>query len=229
MEQLTIAECPAFFELKYSTAIRIWHWLTFLFITASMVTVLFASTLFEHDGGKPPDKVQHQAEQKGEEHGFDPSKLSPERRAAFTYSHQIWDAHKIIGFALCFLLLSRAFIEVRRRKEDRLITRINAALNITVHSKEEQQDKRHYVFVKRAYLIFYFLFLIMAITGLIMAFDHTAIFENVSHTARNVHSFVQYLIYAYVLAHLIGVVRADLTEQKGIVSAMINGGNSASK
>ncbi len=159
------------------------------------------------------------------EHKFDPSKLDPEEKAALTYSHKIWDAHKIIGFGLCFLLLSRVFIEASRKKEERLITRINTALNIPVSSKEEQQDKRHYLLVKRGYVIFYILFLIMAITGLIMAFDHADLFKNIIRPVRSVHSFVQYLLFAYILAHLIGVIRADLNKQKGIVSAMINGGN----
>src|SRR4051794_13027858 len=142
MEQLIISKPRIFFKLKYSTAIRIWHWLTFLFMTASMVTVLFASTLFQHDE-RPSDKApQPETEQKGEEHRFDPSKLNPEQRAAFTYEHKVWDTHRIIGFGLCFLLLSRVLIEVRRRKEDRLITRINSALNIPVYNKNEQQDKR---------------------------------------------------------------------------------------
>src|SRR4051794_1609196 len=114
MEQLTVAKTKTLFKLKYSTTIRVWHWLTFLLMIASMVTVLFASTLFEHDGGKPSDKGQEQrTEQQGEEHTFNPSKLDPEAKAACTYSNKIWDAHKIIGFGLCFLLLSRVFINIR--------------------------------------------------------------------------------------------------------------------
>lgn len=234
MEDLAVSKSSAFFKLKYSTAIRIWHWLTFLFMTGSMVTVLFASTLFDVKPPKPPgNRAAPQTEQrsgetnepKGEEPRFDPSKLDPETRAAFTYRHKIWDVHKLIGFGLCFLLLSRVFIEVRRTKEERLITRINNAVNIPVNSNEARQDKRHYLFVKRGYLVFYGLLLLMALTGLIMAFEHTPFLEAVQRPARAVHQTLQYFFYAYVLVHLIGVIRADLTKQKGIVSAMINGGN----
>jgi len=224
MEPITISK-PSFFSLKYSTAIRIWHWLTFLFMTASIVTVLVASTLFEDEHEGPRDKVhQPPTEQKGQGHHFDPSKLSPEQRVTFTYRHQVWDVHKYIGFGLCFLLLSRVLIEATRNKEERLIKRIHKAVSIPVNGKDEQQDKKHFLLVKKAYLVFYILFFLMAITGLIMAFDHTAFLKPVVGSAHQIHSFVQYLIYAYILAHIVGVVRADMNKQKGMVSAMINGG-----
>lgn len=191
-----------------------------------MVTVLFASTLFEHHEPKPVNQTQEQTVQnENEEHKFDPSKQTPEERAAHTYADKIWNAHKIIGFGLCFLLVSRVFIEVTRNKEDRLITRINNAVAIKLSNKEEALDKRHYVLVKWGYVLFYIFLLIMTTTGFILAFDHVDIFKNISRPAREIHGFVQYLIYAYVLTHIAGVIRADITNQKGIVSAMINGGN----
>ena len=225
MEAIKVSNKVSFFNLRYSSAIRIWHWLTFLFIAASMVTVLFASTLFEHDH-PPPNQMQGQAmHNENAEQRFDPSKQSPEEKAAHMYADKIWDAHKIIGFGLCFLLLSRVAIEVSRNREERLIKRINHALAIQVSSKKEEQDKWHYVLVKWGYVLFYVLLLIMATTGLILAFDHAVIFKNISHPARDIHGFVQYLVYAYVLAHIVGVIRSDLVKQPGIVSAMINGGN----
>ncbi len=219
METLTISKKRSFFKLQYSAVIRLWHWLTFLLITGSMVTVLFVSTLFENDGPKPVNQAKGQTVQKetaGQK--FDPSKQSPEEKAARMYSHKIWDVHRIIGLTLCVLLLIRVVIEVSRTKEERLITKINKALAIKVSGKEDKQNKWHYV-------LFYCLFIIMASTGFILAFDHAAIFKNISHTARDIHGFVQYLIYAYILAHIVGVIRSDLSEQPGIVSAMINGGN----
>ncbi len=139
MEVLTISKKISFFKLQYSAAIRVWHWLTFLFITGSMVTVLFASTLFEHHGPKPPvAQAQGQSVQKqNEEPKFDPSKQSPEDKAAHMYANKIWDVHKIIGFGLCFLLLTRVVIEVSRKKEERLVTKINKALAI-----QDKQQRR---------------------------------------------------------------------------------------
>ncbi len=226
METLTISKKASFFKLQYSAAIRVWHWLTFMLIAGSMVTVLFVSTLFEHDHPPPPNQAQGQSVQKQNERPrFDPSTQSPEEKAAHMYSNKIWDVHKYIGFGLCFLLLARVVIEVSRNKEERLITKINKALAIKVSSKEDIQNKRHYVLVKWGYVLFYVLIFIMATTGFILAFDHAAIFKNISRPAREIHGFVQYLIYAYILAHIVGVIRSDMLEQPGIVSAMINGGS----
>jgi Ni,Fe-hydrogenase I cytochrome b subunit len=63
----------------------------------------------------------------------------------------------------------------------------------------------------------------MAITGLILAFEDVDFLKPFHKTASNLHSFFQWGIYAYILLHLIGVVRADLKKNKGIVSGMIHG------
>ena len=90
---------------------------------------------------------------------------------------------------------------------------------------EQRSDRQHYVMVKWGYVIFYLLFLIMALTGLGLAFEDVSVFRSNHQLIVAIHSFVQYLIYAYILFHIVGVVRADLTDNKGIVSAMINGGS----
>ena len=214
-----------FFSNPHSAAIRIWHWLTFLFISGSMVTVLFAATLFEKPSRPPaPKAVAAQVAPAVKPQPFDPSKLDPATRAAFQYEHKIWDAHRLIGFGVAFLLLSRIIIEVTRSKEGRLMARINDAVNIPVKDPEALKDKKHYLLVKRGYLLFYVLLIIMATSGMIMAYDHAAIFKTIIKPVREVHSIGQYFIYAYVLAHLVGVVRADLGKHRGMVSSMINGG-----
>jgi Ni,Fe-hydrogenase I cytochrome b subunit len=42
-------------------------------------------------------------------------------------------------------------------------------------------------------------------------------------TILQIHSFLQYLIYSFILVHLVGVIRADLDKHRGIVSGMIHG------
>ena len=143
---------------------------------------------------------------------------------AHAYSDKLWDTHKIIGYVLCFLLLSRVIIEVLQKKEDKLTTRIRSALSFHPVNKPEVMARDHYVLVKRGYLIFYFLFLCMALTGLVLAFEDVEFLKPLHKTASSLHSFFQWGIYAYILLHLIGVVRADLSKNKGIVSGMINGG-----
>jgi Ni/Fe-hydrogenase 1 B-type cytochrome subunit len=206
-----------FTKQKNSLAIRIWHWLTFLAFTASLVTVLLGSTLFKTR--QNVSSVMDWVAQKGGSVNKDQA-----WSVAHAYSDKLWDTHKIIGYVLCFLLLTRVIIEVRQTKEDKLTNRIHTALNFRTVSKTDTMERNHYVLVKRGYLVFYFLFLCMGLTGLILAFEDVEFLKPLHKTASSLHSFFQWGIYAYILLHLIGVVRADLNKNKGIVSGMINGG-----
>lgn len=208
----------AFFKnQKNSLAIRIWHWITFLGFTASLVTVLLGSTMFKTKPNIP--MIMDEVAQKGGTVTKDQA-----WRVAHAYSDKLWNTHKIIGFVLCFLLLSRIFIEVAQNKNDKLSTRIRTALNFHPANETAIMERNHYLLVKRGYLIFYTIFLTMALSGLVLAFEDVEFLKPIRKSANSIHSFVQYLIYGYIILHIVGVVRADLYKNKGIVSGMINGG-----
>ena len=193
-------------------SIRLWHWLSFLFFLASITTVIFASTLFTIKSNIP--MVQEQVQQKGgsvtEKQAFG---------VAHEYSDKLWTLHKFIGYGLSFLLLWRIIAEVTIDKEKKVGPRIRAALSYPVGTI----DRKHNLFVQYGYLIFYAMFIVMAITGLIQAFEDVKWLDPVHKLAKNIHSIVQYGLYAYILTHIIGVIRADLTKYGGIISRMING------
>lgn len=203
---------PPLFRERYSLAMRIWHWITFLFFLASIVAVLLASTLFTTKGNI--GMVQQQIQQKG-------GAVSPEqaRAVAHQYSDKLWMLHKYIGLGLCFLLLTRMLLEAGASKDQKLTGKIKKALTLP----ETHFERNHYLVVKRVYLFFYLIFFVMALTGLGLAFENVPLFRTIHRPLVQIHSFVQYLMYFYILAHLVGVIRADVTNNKGIVSRMING------
>jgi len=207
---------PPLFKERHSLAIRIWHWATFLVITASLVTVLFGSTVFTMKGNI--SMVQEQVQRKG-------GVVSPEqaRAVAHEYSDKMWMLHKYIGFCLCFLLLCRIVIEAVHSKDEKLAAKMRKALLLPNGSS----DRSHYLLVKRGYLFFYCIFLLMGLTGLGLAFEDVPFLRSIHKPLIQVHSFVQYLMYFYILSHLVGVIRADVTDNKGIVSGMINGGKNS--
>jgi cytochrome b561 len=199
------------FNEKHSLTLRVWHWLTFVTMTASLVMVLLASTMFRTRDNI--SLVQEQLEHKGATVTSDQA-----RSVAHEYSDKLWMAHKWIGYGLCFLLLSRVIIEVAQPSDEKFRTRIKKALGATNDS-----DRNHYLSVKRGYLVFYLLFLIMALTGLGLAFEDVPWLDSVHRPIKNIHEFVQYLIYAYIVVHLVGVVRADTGKYQGLISGMIHG------
>src|SRR5580698_2641034 len=88
------------FHERRSLAIRVWHWVTFATITASLVLVLLASTMFRTRDNI--DLVVQQLERKGAVVTRDQA-----RAVAHEYSDKLWMAHKMVGYGLCFLLLCR--------------------------------------------------------------------------------------------------------------------------
>jgi Ni/Fe-hydrogenase 1 B-type cytochrome subunit len=216
MSAIVQTEPMLFEKQKNSLAIRIWHWVTFLGFTASLITVLLGSTLFRTKNNI--STVMDEVAGKGGSVSRDQA-----RSVAHAFSDKLWDTHKFIGYGLCFLLLSRVIIEVSQNKKEKLSVRIRTALNFHPTSENAIRERNHYILVKRGYLIFYFLFLCMGLTGLILAFEDVDFLKPIHKTASSLHSFFQWGIYAYILFHLIGVVRADLKKNKGIVSGMIHG------
>ena len=138
---------------------------------------------------------------------------------AHEYSDKLWGLHKWLGYGLSILLLWRVVIEMMLSKSDRLGTRIRKAISFP----DLGGEKKHHLWVHYGYAVFYVLFFTMAITGLVLAFEDVSWLDPVHKAAKSIHSVVQYGLYAYVILHLAGVIRADLTRYGGIVSRMING------
>ena len=211
----TIDSSP--FLQSHSTLIRIWHWLTFITITTLMTTVLLASTALEPR--KNIKLVQEQLANKG---------VTVSDEQAFSVSHsfddKMWDFHKLIGYGLAFLLLSRIIIEVVQPGEEKVLERIKKGLNLDMKSADGQKLKKHYLVVKRGYFAFYLLLLVIVLTGLGIAFSQDVAFLDHNHRLiRQIHEFCQYLMYAFVALHLFGVIVADITHSNGVISGMING------
>ena len=201
----------SYFKETKPAVIRIWHWLAFVFFAASLITVLLHATVFKTklNVGMVIETVQ-------KEGGTITEKQA--KSVAHEYSDKLWDIHKYIGFGLCFLLLWRIVAEISISKEKKLSTRIRKAL-----SSEKSAEQKHYTIVQFSYFVFYMLFLTMASTGLILAFEDVEWLKPIHHVAKEVHGFVQYLMYAFMAFHIIGVIKADLGKYNGIVSRMING------
>jgi Ni/Fe-hydrogenase 1 B-type cytochrome subunit len=219
---LTSQLSPVAFVEPHSLAIRVWHWIFFVALTASMITVLFGSTLF-----RTRDNIVG-VQQELQEKGLTATK-DQARSVAHAYSDKLWDLHTWLGYGLAGLLLIRIIIEVTQPGEERLRTKIKKAAGFKPSGLRPRDDAairfvQHYGRVKWTYVIFYVLIATMALTGLGLAFEDVPLFRNWHHGITNVHQTVQYFIYAFILIHLVGVIRADLGRHKGLVSGMIHGG-----
>ena len=204
------------FNQSHSASLRIWHWLTFLFISGSIITVALNSTLLS-----PRDNVklvQEQLQKKG---------VTVTEEQAFAVSHEyeekVWDVHKLLGYGLAFLFLARIVIEFTQPNDEKVRSRIKRAIELK-KNPENKAEYIHYLRVRLSYAIFFLLLFCMVLTGLGMAFGRNFGFtREIRGVLHNLHEIAQYLIYIFIVVHLAGVVIAENRGIKGIVSGMING------
>lgn len=181
-----------------------------------MITVLLASTLFRT--GNNISLVRDQLQQ---------NRLTVDqgqaRAVAHAFNDRLWDLHTWIGYFVAVFLLGRFVLEIVQPADEKLSYKIKKAMGFQLLSTERKQEQLHYTRVKWSYILFYGLILIMAVTGLGLAFEQVPLFRDIRGMLKQLHSITQYGIYAFVLFHLAGVVIADAGRYPGIVSGMING------
>ena len=205
------------FIQQNSSAIRIWHWLTFFIVTSLIITVLMASTVLNPRENVPV--VQKILKDKG---------IVADNNQTFAITHmyddKMWELHKYLGVILFFLFLGRIAIEFTQPDDERNQFRIKKAIYALLESKGDKKELKHYLAVKYSYIFFYMLLMVMVITGLIIAYGADwSLSGAFRHNVKEIHGFIQYFIYAFVLIHIAGVVRADIKKYKGMVSGMIHG------
>lgn len=204
---------------KYSAPLRLWHWATVIVISGSLITVLVNSTITEKPAMASLLKTEFQKE--GATVNADQA-----RSVANVIEDKVWDVHAYFGYVLAALLLFRLVLEFFQLADQKFTRKIKNAYAQFNTTKQNRQTARHELTVKAIYTVFYTLLLIMVVTGLFLAFeDAMEPFKAIRHTVKDVHGFCMYLILAFIAVHLAGVLLAERKDSKGIVSAMINGGN----
>jgi Ni/Fe-hydrogenase 1 B-type cytochrome subunit len=203
---------------KYSANLRLWHWLNMIVISGSLITVLINSTITDKHAITALVKVRIQ-ETKGVDNGL--SKM-----VAGALEDKVWAIHTYFGYCLAALLLFRLILEFFQLTDQKFIRRLKSALTQFKAKKKERQEALHELTVKIIYAFFYCLLIIMAVTGLSLAFDDDVpALRSIHHPVKSVHGFCMYLILAFIIVHIAGVFLAERKKDgKGIVSDMINGG-----
>jgi Ni/Fe-hydrogenase 1 B-type cytochrome subunit len=202
---------PVYFQEEKPASVRLWHWVSLIVLVCSLATVILGSTLFRTKDNIT--MVQEQVAMKG-------GTVTPDqaRKVAHEYSDKLWMLHKYLGYGLAFLLFTRIVTEVRLSKDKTIGAGIRKALGYPASF-----DRKHYLTVQFGYVAFYILFILMATTGLILAFEDQQWLDPLHDPAKAMHKAVQWALYAYMVLHIGGTVAAELTKYPGVVSRMIGG------
>jgi Ni/Fe-hydrogenase 1 B-type cytochrome subunit len=187
--------------MKHTLNFRIWHWLNAAVVLGLLGTVFLRKTflswrtnseiLMSKLSEMDMDVTKEQA-----------TILAKAIRAG------MWEWHIILGYALAFLILYRAYLYFWDNSPREKFS------SLTLHKKG----------VRSLYYVFYAALFFMSVSGLTIHFyKELHIAKEIAGNIKDIHELVFNVIMVFVPIHVAGVVLADVTTEKGLVSSMING------
>lgn len=197
---------------------RLWHWVNAALVSGQLLTILFQKVIVNAKQAVPEFQA---AITKGggtlsEQQG---------RAVAHVISERIWTWHVWLGVALAFFWLfwtvMQALDPAGRRFGARLVA---AARRYRLAAPAEHAAARHVLLAKLTYAAFYLFITIMVVTGLALIFaDDLPWLGSMEHTVKEAHNVTMYLVIGYIVLHVVGVVWADIYDDRGLVSRMVSG------
>jgi Ni,Fe-hydrogenase I cytochrome b subunit len=202
----------------YSVAMRLWHWVNAALVSGQLLTILFQKVIVNAKQAVPEFQA---AISKGG------GTLSAQqgRAVAHVISERIWTWHVWMGVALAFFWLFWTVMQALDPAGRRFGARLTAAARrYKLAAPAEHADARHVLLAKLTYAAFYLFITIMVVTGLALIFaDDLPWLGSMEHTVKEVHNVTMYLIIGYIVLHVVGVVWADIHDDRGLISRMVSG------
>jgi len=189
---------------KWHWSFRLWHWLHAFVVLALLGTVFLRKTFLSWRDNSQL-LIQKLSEINLEVTEAQAKVLAKAIRAP------MWEWHIILGYALTALVLWRIvlfFSQSGKRNYQNFKTE-------TLHKKA----------VKLSYVLIYIILAFMAISGLSIHFyEALGLLKSTAHDIKEIHEWVFNLVLFFVPLHIIGVIIAENTHEKGIISDMVHGG-----
>ena len=187
--------------MKYTLNFRIWHWLNAIVVLGLLGTVFLRKTFLSWRTNSEI-LINKLLEMEIE------ITLTQAKTLAKSVRAGMWEWHIILGYALAFLLIYRIFLYFKdtSRKEP--------FSSLTLHKKA----------VHSLYYLVYTTLFFMAISGLTIHFyQELQITKEMAHDIKEIHELVFNILMIFVPIHIAGVVIAENSDEKGLISSMING------
>jgi len=209
---------PASSTSDYSAPLRVWHWGNALLVAGQLITILFIKVIVKPKALVP--EFQAAAQRAGgaltKEQGMSIARLMSER---------LWDWHIAIGLALAAFWAYWLVLQLTAPPERRFTARLAAAVrHYRLVPPAGNADARHTLLVKLSYAAFYVIITVLVATGLALTWaDDVAWLHRLEHSVKAVHNAAMYLLIAFVVGHIVGVLWAELTKDRGLISRMVSG------
>ena len=198
----------------YRAPLRLWHWANTTLISLQLMTILFQKVIVKAKTAVP------ELQASGKE-----VSVPQARELAHIISERIWAWHIYFGWALVALWVFRLGLQLTGPSELRFSARLLEVLRrYRLAPPAEKGKAGKILFAKTTYALFYLFITIMVATGLILIFHNdVALFDQLEHTAEEVHNVTMYLIIGFIALHVVGVVWAENKEDHGLISRMVGG------
>ena len=185
--------------MKYSKLLRIWHWLNAITILALLGTFFLRKTFLSWRTNSELI-IQKFAE-------YDITVTTEIAKVvAKTIRAPMWEWHIIFGYVLASLILFRIYIFAK----EGISFKDTASL--------------HKIGVSLLYIVFYLLIIFMTISGITLHIGaDMGISKDILSSIKDIHEPVAWFFVVFVPLHIGGVIVADLTQERGLVSKMISG------
>lgn len=201
-------------------SLRAWHWLNALVLLGLVGTMLLRKTFLSWRANAA--LIEARAHEAG-------VSLPPDlaKGMARGIRDVMWEWHYPLGFALAALLVVRVLVAVLAREG--VMRPVRDGMRVaTAATGQDKRDALHFTFVRLLYVIFYACVLFMACTGMATYFSKPlGLGDGLVKQVKEAHELVSWFFIFFVLAHLAGLVVAELTRYRGLVSDMIHGGDRA--
>jgi Ni/Fe-hydrogenase 1 B-type cytochrome subunit len=200
------------------SGLRIWHWSNAFVILGLLATVLLRKTFLNWRANSALIEAK-----------ISDSGLVINHDVAVGIAKAIrdvmWEWHINLGFMLVALIMMRVIVALtaKRFPSREAIDVIRA---ISLAGDGERASAVHLAGVKLSHVGFYLIVVFMTASGLGLYFAKgIGLTKSITDLLKQSHEFAMWFVVAFVGAHLIGVVLAELGGNRGIISEMIHGGD----
>lgn len=189
---------------KWSLNFRVWHWLHAFVVLGLLGTVFLRKTFLSWRANS--EIITNKLSEINIEVTAEQAKVLAKAVRA-----PMWEWHIILGYALAALIIYRIILFFT-----------DSGKNNYVNIKSKTMHKK---MVSIGYIGIYAILAFMAVSGLILNFnEEMGLLKETVDMIKEAHEFVFNAVWIFVAAHIAGLVVADNTDEKGVVSDMINGG-----
>ena len=185
-------------KMNYSKIYRIMHWAIAISFMLLLITIFLRLTWMNKNNVS--DIIQEYLKDQDMVLTQDQSIVLAKK-----IRKPMWEWHIYLGYVLTGLMIVRMLLPLfgEMKFQNPL------AQNLSTKDK----------FKKWTYVVFYVCVIVSLITGLFLEFGP----ESLEHTMEDIHVLSLYYLIPFLVIHLAGILMAEFTEDKGIVSRIISG------